>query len=154
MVQLAGANWRGKEAQLRRCRIILGALKYCRGTKKSHQCHTCILQYSTFASGRPQVRKWGCQTCILPRAPSNLVMPLSVWRLVLSRNPSTHLCCKTMIQTNCGLTNCTGNSPETGFSFSFWRLVKSWVSNKLSTLHSYFYCCLFPFKVVIRHFKE
>jgi len=52
------------------------------------------------------------------------------------------LCCKTTVQTNCGLTNCTGNSPETGFSFSFWRFVKSSVSNKFSTLHSCFYCCL------------
>ena len=52
------------------------------------------------------------------------------------------LCCKTPMQTNCGLSNCTGNSPETGFSFSFWSLVKSWVSNTFSALHSYFYCCL------------
>jgi len=57
------------------------------------------------------------------------------------------LCCKTTMQTNCGLTNCTGSSPETVFSFSFWRLVKSWVSNragalKVSILHSYFYYCL------------
>ena len=35
------------------------------------------------------------------------------------------LCCKTTMQTNCGLTNCTGNSPETGFLLSVWRLVKS-----------------------------
>ena len=34
------------------------------------------------------------------------------------------------------------NSPETVFSFSFWRLVKSWVSGKFSILHSYIYCCL------------
>ena len=45
---------------------------------------------STFASGRPQVRKWGRQTCIFPRAPSNFVTPLSIWRLVPTRNPSTH----------------------------------------------------------------
>jgi len=67
-----------------------GALIDCGGAKKSQQCHTYILQYSTFASGRPQVRKWGRQTCILHRAPSNLVTPLSIWRLVPSRNPSTH----------------------------------------------------------------
>ena len=52
------------------------------------------------------------------------------------------LCCKTTMQTNCGLTNRTGNSPENGFSFSFWRLAKSCVSYKFSILHSYFYCCL------------
>jgi len=47
-----------------------------------------------------------------------------------------------MMQTNCGLTNCSGKSPETGFSFSIWRLVKSWVTYKISILHFYFYCCL------------
>ena len=52
------------------------------------------------------------------------------------------LCCKTMMQTKCGHTNCTGNSPETAFSFSFSRLVKSYVSTKFSTLRSSFYCCL------------
>ena len=45
------------------------------------------------------------------------------------------------MQTNCRLKNYTGNSPETDFSFSFWRLVKYWVNNTFSTLHSYFYCC-------------
>ena len=65
---------------------ITRAPNHSGGAKKSQQCHTYILQYSTFASGRPQVRKWGRQTCILPRAPSNLVTPLSIWRLVPSRN--------------------------------------------------------------------
>ena len=37
-----------------------------------------VLQCSTFASERPQVRRWGRQTCFLPWAPSNLVMPLTV----------------------------------------------------------------------------
>jgi len=50
-----------------------------------------VLQCSTFASEKPQVRTWGRQTCFLPRAPSNLVTPLSIWRLVPSRNLSTHL---------------------------------------------------------------
>jgi len=49
---------------------------------------------------------------------------------------------QTTMQTKCGLTNCTGNSPETAFSFSFLTLVKSCVSNKFFTLHSSFYCCL------------
>ena len=34
------------------------------------------IQYCTFTSERPQFRTWGCQTCFLPRAPSNLVTPL------------------------------------------------------------------------------
>ena len=38
----------------------------------------------------------GRQTCFLPRAPSNFVMPLSIWRLVPSRKPiHSILCCKT-----------------------------------------------------------
>jgi len=74
---------KGQGAQLPGRRITLGALKYCEApndcgdAKKSLQCHAYILHYSTFASGGPQVRKWGRQTCFLPRAPSNLVMPLA-----------------------------------------------------------------------------
>jgi len=34
--------------------------------------------------------KMGAPNLLLPRAPSNLVTPLSIWRLVPSRNPSTH----------------------------------------------------------------
>jgi len=60
------------------------------------------------------------------------------------------LYCKPTMQTYCELTTCTGNSPETGFSFSFWRLLKSWVSYQFSILYSYFHCCL-PFEAVIRH---
>ena len=69
----------------------------------------------------------------------------STRRLVPSRNIHSPLCCKPTMETYsyCGLTNCTGNSPETDFSFSFWRLVKSWVSSKFSILRSYFNCCLF-----------
>jgi len=70
---------------------ITRAPNHSGGAKKSQQCHTYLLQYRTFVSGRPQVRKWGRQTYFLPRAPSNLVTPLSIWRLVASRNSSTHL---------------------------------------------------------------
>jgi len=62
------------------------------------------------------------KTSFLPLVASNLVTPL--------------------MQTYCRLTNCAGNSPETGFSYSFWRLAKSWVSYTFSILHSYFHCCL------------
>jgi len=47
------------------------------GADKSQKYHKCSLQYSTFASERSEVRTWGRQTCFLPRAPSNLVTPLS-----------------------------------------------------------------------------
>ena len=48
-----------------------------RGVEKAQHCHKCFLQYSTFASERPQVRTWGHQTCLLSRAPSNLVTSLA-----------------------------------------------------------------------------
>jgi len=70
-------------AQFHRRRITLRP-------KKSQQCYNHFLQYSTFASERPQVLTWVRQTCFLPRPPSILVTPLSVRRLVPSRNSSTH----------------------------------------------------------------
>jgi len=45
--------------------------------EKSQQRHKYFLQYSTFASERHEVQTWGRQTCFLPRAPSNLVTPLT-----------------------------------------------------------------------------
>ena len=47
-----------------------------RGVEKSQQCRQYFLQYSTFATERPQIRTWGGQTCFLSRAPFNLVKPL------------------------------------------------------------------------------
>jgi len=76
-----GRNYPGAESLWGR-RVMAGHQKI---TTMSH----VILQYSIFASRRPHVRKWERQTCILPRAPSNLVTPLSSWRLVSLRNPST-----------------------------------------------------------------
>jgi len=72
-------NYLGAESLWGRWNTV-GVPNDCGGAKKAQQCHTYILQYSTFDSGRPQVRKWGRQTCILPRAPSNLVATLSIWR--------------------------------------------------------------------------
>ena len=69
--------------------ILRGGPNDCGGAKKSQQRHKHFLQYSTFASERPQVRTWGRQTCFLPRAPSILVTPLSIRRLVPSRSSST-----------------------------------------------------------------
>ena len=37
------------------------------GAEKAQQCHKYFLQYSIFASERPQVRIWGRQTCLLFR---------------------------------------------------------------------------------------
>jgi len=49
------------------------------GAEKAQQCHKNFLQYSTFASEKPQIRKGlrGRQTCLLSRAPSNLVASLA-----------------------------------------------------------------------------
>jgi len=46
--------------------------------RRKVQTMSQVLQYTTFASGRPQVRTCGRQTCFSPRAPSNLVTPLTV----------------------------------------------------------------------------
>ena len=54
----------------------MGAPNHCGGTVKSQKCHKHFLQYNKFASERDQVRTWGCQTCFMSRAPSNLVTPL------------------------------------------------------------------------------
>ena len=75
---------------------------------------------------------------------SNLVAPLSIWRLVPSRNPTTHfyvakLRCRQTVDSRTVL----AIALKVFFSFPFWRLAKYCVSNKFSTLHSYFYCCLF-----------
>ena len=45
----------------------------CGERLKVQQCQKYCFQYSTLAS----FRTWGRQTCFLPRAPSNLVTPLS-----------------------------------------------------------------------------
>ena len=54
---------------------FLGA-ESLRGSKSSSNVMSTFFQNSTFASERPQVRTWGCQTCFMSRAPSNLVTPL------------------------------------------------------------------------------
>jgi len=50
---------------------------YCGGARKVLTMPQ-VLQCSTFAFERPQVRTRGRQTCFLPRAPSNFVTPLEV----------------------------------------------------------------------------
>jgi len=46
------------------------------GAENFQQCHKYCLQYSKFASIRPQIQMWGRQIWFLPRTPSNLVTPL------------------------------------------------------------------------------
>jgi len=48
--------------------------------ENSQKCHKYFLQYSKFASIRPQIQTWGRQICFLPRTPSNLVTPLVSYR--------------------------------------------------------------------------
>jgi len=48
------------------------------GTRMSQQCRKYFLQYSTFTPKKTHVWTWGCQTCFLPQAPSNLVTSLLV----------------------------------------------------------------------------
>jgi len=80
-----GRNERGKGYAIPRAPNHSGAPNDCGSAKKSQQCHKHFLQYSTFASERPHAQTWGRQTCFLRRAPSILVTPLSIRRLVPSR---------------------------------------------------------------------
>ena len=57
---------------------LRGSRMTAEGEEKTQQCHKHFLQYSAFASDRFQVRAWACETCFLPRAPSNLVTPVLV----------------------------------------------------------------------------
>jgi len=63
-------------AQIPARQITMGAPNYCGVREKSQQCHKYFIQYSKFASTKPQSRTWGRQTCFLSRVPSNLVTPL------------------------------------------------------------------------------
>ena len=69
----------------RQINYVMGRWMTAGGTIKSQQCHMYFLQYSTFASERPQVRTRGRQTSFLPQAPCdvNRVTPLT-WLLVIS----------------------------------------------------------------------
>jgi len=55
--------------------ITMETMINCGGAEKSQQCRKYFLQYSAFASERPQVLTWGRQTCFLPQSPY-LVTPL------------------------------------------------------------------------------
>jgi len=72
--------------------------------------------------------KLGALNLLLGTGTIYLDTPLSIWRLVPSRNPSTHFYVAQLrwrrnsmhykaMQTNCRHTNFTGDSPETVFSF-------------------------------------
>ena len=63
----------------------MGVPTHCGGRQTSQQCHKYFLQFSTFASKRPQVRTRGHQTCFLPRAPSNFVTPLTIRTMELQQ---------------------------------------------------------------------
>jgi len=97
----------------------------------------------------------GAERASLPRTPNNRVTPLSIWRSVLSKNPSTHFY---VAKLRCRQTVDSRTALEIALKLVFrlfWRLAKSWVSTKFYTLHSYFFAAFpFPFRVVIRHFKE
>ena len=67
----------GRGGTIPRASNHYGGVEALWGRQKSQECHKYFIQYSTFASGRPQVRTWGCQVCFLPRALSNLVTPLT-----------------------------------------------------------------------------
>jgi len=84
LITTQGRNEGGKGGQFPGRWFTMGAPNHCGGRRitaksaeKSPKCYKYFLQYSKFASERAQVWTWGRQTCFLPRAPSNLVTPLS-----------------------------------------------------------------------------
>jgi len=133
MVESAGGVTRGKGgAQLPGHRITLGAVKYCGGRRmiveaqkvptvsqalSSIQC-ICFRKTSGSNMGAPNL-------LLAPGAIYPRYAPISQKISSVNKLIHSHSCCKTRMQTNCELKNCTGNSPETGFSFSFWRFEKS-----------------------------
>jgi len=148
-----GAQFHGRRITPGDAEILRGAPNDCGGAKKSQQCHKHFLQYSTFASERPQVRTWGRQTCFLPRAPSNIVTPLSIRRLVPSRNSSTHFyVAKLWYRQTADSRTALATALELVSRFQFGRL------ENLESIASSPYCIPifaaafpFPFKAVIRH---
>jgi len=132
---------------------ILRGAEWLRGRQKMPTMslvHSSI-QYICFrkASGS----KMGHQTCFLPRAPSNLVTPLSIWRLVPSRNPSTHfyvakLRCRQIADSRTAL----AIAMKLAFLFHFGGL-----QNLESVIRFPYYIPIFiaafpfPFKAVIMH---
>ena len=75
-------NEGGKGGTIPRAPYYYGAPNDYRAAEKSQQWHKHFLQYPTFTSKISQVRTWGRQTCFLPQAPSNLVTPLTLTRLL------------------------------------------------------------------------
>jgi len=52
-----------------------GAPNDCGVAKNFQQCHKYFIQYSNFASIRPQIQIWGRQIWFFPQMPCNLVTP-------------------------------------------------------------------------------
>jgi len=73
---------RGKEEQFPGRAVTMGAPNDYRVAEKSQRCHKHFFQYTTFTSKISQVGTWRRQTCFLPRAPSNLVTPLTLTPLL------------------------------------------------------------------------
>jgi len=124
VVQSAGGVTRGEKFHWRR--ITLSVPNDCGGAKKSQQCHNHFLQCSTFCFRKTSGYNMGAPNLLLAPGPIYpLYAPVIQETSFVKKLIHSLLCCKTTMQTNCGLTNCSGNCPETSFSFSFWRLVNT-----------------------------
>ena len=74
-----GRNERGaRREQFPGRRATMGAPNGCGGRRKVPTMSQVLPSTPYICLQRPQARTWGRQTCFLPRAPSNLVMPLVV----------------------------------------------------------------------------
>jgi len=110
----------GKGAQLPGPRITLGALNDCGAPKNPNNVTRTFFNTVHFLPEDLRFENGGAK---LASCPERHLASLRPCQSGDSFREETHPL--TFMLQNCGLTNCTGNSPETGFSFSVWRFVKS-----------------------------
>jgi len=83
-VHLHGCHEGGKGAQFPGDRITMETSLWRRritawGAEKSQQCHKYFLQYSTFASEKPDSNSVGGELLLAPGAIYNLITPLFIY---------------------------------------------------------------------------
>ena len=100
-------NHYGGAKSLREAPNHCGRRQMTAGSPKSpNNVTNTFLQYSTFASGRPQVRTWERPTCFLPRAPSNLVTPLKASHTFETFSQSLHHPFRVTVFANASFSSC------------------------------------------------
>jgi len=105
-----------------------GHIKYSRGPQVPHPCSRVLRTPSWF----------------------NVLDYFKIRGISYNKKPiHSPSCCRSMMQTNCGLTDCTGNTAET--CFSFWVFLESGVRYVSSISRFYFHYTAFLFKAAIEY---